>query len=123
MPEVVITLKRRNLTLFDSSQIPLDGDILIEYNALRDAVSYGREGNSKDNLNAMVGALINYFIPPLEQAGYSLTGRPCRSIPNSKPKKAFPVHLLDAITSKRVFICIYKFILSSYVLILFFVKF
>ena len=73
---------------------------MIEYNALRDAICYGREGQSKDSLNAMVGIIIDFFIPPTEQAEYSLSGRPCRSIPNSKPKKKFPVSLVDALTSK-----------------------
>jgi hypothetical protein len=73
---------------------------MIEYNALRDAICYGREGQSKDSLNAMVGTIIDYFIPSKEQAEYSLSGRACRSIPNSKPKKQFPVSITDAMTSK-----------------------
>ncbi|EFX70104.1 hypothetical protein DAPPUDRAFT_113040 [Daphnia pulex] len=80
--------------------VPFDGDIMIEYNALRDAICYGREGQSKDSLNAMVGTLIDYFILPQEQAEYSLSGRACRSIPNSKPKKQFPVSTIDAMTTK-----------------------
>ncbi|XP_046638790.1 uncharacterized protein LOC124318930 [Daphnia pulicaria] len=79
--------------------VPFDGDIMIEYNALRDAICYGREGQSKDSLNAMVGTLIDYFILPQEQAEYSLSGRACRSIPNSKPKKPFPVSTIDAMTN------------------------
>ncbi|KAI9551083.1 hypothetical protein GHT06_003257 [Daphnia sinensis] len=79
--------------------VPFDGDIAIEYNALRDAICYGREGQSKDSLNAMVRTLIDYFIPPNEQAEYSLTGRPCRSIPNSMPKKPFPISIIDAMTN------------------------
>lgn len=79
---------------------------MIEYNALRDAICYGREGQSKDSLNAMVGTLIDYFILPQEQAEYSLSGRPCRSIPNSKPKKPFPVSITDAMTSK-IFVIFY----------------
>ncbi|KZS06575.1 Uncharacterized protein APZ42_029918 [Daphnia magna] len=81
--------------------VPFDGDITIEYNALRDAICYGREGQSKDSLNAMVATLIDYFILPKEQGEYSLSGRPCRSIPNSKPKKPFPVFIIDAMTSKH----------------------
>ncbi|KAK4037840.1 hypothetical protein OUZ56_029866 [Daphnia magna] len=79
--------------------VPFDGDITIEYNALRDAICYGREGQSKDSLNAMVATLIDYFILPKEQGEYSLSGRPCRSIPNGKPKKPFPVFIIDAMTN------------------------
>jgi hypothetical protein len=47
----------------------------------------------------MVGAIIDYYMKFDEQAKYSLSGRACRSIPNSRPKTPFPQDLVDALIS------------------------
>lgn len=79
----------------------MDGEIQIEYNALRNAIAFGRDSNNKESLNAMVGTIIDFYMKFDEQAMYSLSGRACRSIPNCKPKKPFPQGLVDALISMQ----------------------
>ena len=82
----------------------MDGEIQIEYNALRNAIAFGRDGNNKESLNAMVGAIIDFYMKFDEQAMYSLSGRACRSIPNCKPKKVVPQELVNALISMQILI-------------------
>lgn len=76
----------------------------MEFNALRDAVALGREGNNKKSLNAMVGVIIDAFYDPKEQALLSLSGKPCKSIAVEKriEKAKFPVDLKTAIFSNNL---------------------
>lgn len=45
-------------------KVPLDGNLMVGYNSLRDACIYGRGGNSVDALNASVGAIMDFFYGP-----------------------------------------------------------
>ncbi len=68
-------------------KVPLDGNLMVWYNSLRDAYIYGRGGNSSvDAINASAA---------------SLSGTRCPSIPNSVSKTKFPIrkYLKTAIQS------------------------
>lgn len=67
-------------------KVPLDGNLMVWYNSLRDAYIYGRCGNSSVNA--------------INASAVSLSGTRCPSIPNSVPKTKFPVDLKTAIQSK-----------------------
>ncbi|KAK4006468.1 hypothetical protein OUZ56_011622 [Daphnia magna] len=73
------------------------GDILIDPDALKNAVAYGSTPSTDHNLNLMINTILDAFFKQSELAAFSLTGKPCPNMKSSKAKPKNPQQIMQAL--------------------------
>jgi hypothetical protein len=79
---------------------PTHPSILISAEKLKDAISYGKYGNTEHCRNMMVSRLLDAFWSSQELASYSISGKPAPGHAKETAKPKLPSDHLNAIISE-----------------------